>query len=300
MRRVLVEATRRRRRTSAAAGASVTLDGALDGMGGRGRRAGLDAALDALARLSAPGPDRGNRFFGGLDVKETAELWRVRTVLRDARRAWLAREPNVNSEKREKRKRLVLKQGDGPEALGGRADPVHRALEEPEECEKHSWLQPSERRFGGGGARTAAADSGASVLDRDLTDVADAVLRTASVRAQERLFGAWRLGGRWARGIRRDPPGAPGRPGQRGGHQDLRDAWLSRPGRSACRQRGRVGSPPSITRLFDANTLPDGTPWFVMEYMEDALTAIAARRSSVLGGSSSFVPCAAVLCHATR
>ena len=25
---------------------------------------------------------------------------------------------------------------------------------------------------------------------------------------------------------------------------------------------------PSIARLYDANTLPDGTPWFVMEYVE--------------------------------
>src|SRR4030095_9804130 len=25
---------------------------------------------------------------------------------------------------------------------------------------------------------------------------------------------------------------------------------------------------PSIAHLYDANTLPDGTPWFVMEYVE--------------------------------
>jgi eukaryotic-like serine/threonine-protein kinase len=51
----------------------------------------------------------------------------------------------------------------------------------------------------------------------------------------------------------------------------LRDAWLSpaRRERFASEQKTLallVHS--SIARLYDANTLPDGTPWFVMEYVE--------------------------------
>ena len=57
----------------------------------------LDSALDQLAQVS---PRQAamveSRFFGGLDVAETAELLGVSeaTVLRDwrAARAWLARE----------------------------------------------------------------------------------------------------------------------------------------------------------------------------------------------------------------
>jgi RNA polymerase sigma factor (sigma-70 family) len=58
---------------------------------------GLDAALEALAQIE---PRQAlmveSRFFGGLDVAETAQLLGVSeaTVLRDwrAARAWLSRE----------------------------------------------------------------------------------------------------------------------------------------------------------------------------------------------------------------
>jgi len=57
----------------------------------------------------------------------------------------------------------------------------------------------------------------------------------------------------------------------------LRDAWLSpaRRERFAAEQRTLAQlTHPSIARLYDADTLPDGTPWFVMEYVEGApLTA---------------------------
>src|SRR3989454_915408 len=51
----------------------------------------------------------------------------------------------------------------------------------------------------------------------------------------------------------------------------LRDAWLSpdRRERFASEQRTLAQlNHPAIARLYDANTLPDGTPWFVMEYVE--------------------------------
>jgi eukaryotic-like serine/threonine-protein kinase len=51
----------------------------------------------------------------------------------------------------------------------------------------------------------------------------------------------------------------------------LRDAWLSpaRRERFASEQRLLAQlNHPSIARLYDADTLADGTPWFVMEYVE--------------------------------
>jgi serine/threonine protein kinase len=51
----------------------------------------------------------------------------------------------------------------------------------------------------------------------------------------------------------------------------LRDAWLSpaRRNRFAAEQRTLAQlNHPGIARLYDADTLADGTPWFVMEYVE--------------------------------
>src|SRR6185312_10204178 len=51
----------------------------------------------------------------------------------------------------------------------------------------------------------------------------------------------------------------------------LRDAWLSpaRRDRFASEQRTLAQlNHPLIARLYDADTLPDGTPWFVMEYVD--------------------------------
>jgi serine/threonine protein kinase/tetratricopeptide (TPR) repeat protein len=53
----------------------------------------------------------------------------------------------------------------------------------------------------------------------------------------------------------------------------LRDAWLSpaRRERFAAEQRTLAQlNHPLIARLYDAGALPDGTPWFVMEYVEGA------------------------------
>ncbi len=97
MRQVLVEAARRRNADKRGGGdAFVTFDDSIaDAASTRDDLLALDAALDDLARLN---PRQALmvecRFFGGLDVSETAMLLDISeaTVLRDwrAARAWLA------------------------------------------------------------------------------------------------------------------------------------------------------------------------------------------------------------------
>lgn len=99
MRQVLVEAARRRQAEKRGGGAAlVTFDeGLADAASTADDLLGLDAALESLARIA---PRQAllveSRFFGGLDVAETAAFLGVSeaTVLRDwrAARAWLARE----------------------------------------------------------------------------------------------------------------------------------------------------------------------------------------------------------------
>lgn len=66
----------------------------------------------------------------------------------------------------------------------------------------------------------------------------------------------------------------------------LRDAWLSpaRRARFITEQRALAQlDHPNIARLFDAGTLPDGTPWFVMELVEGVpLTEYVTQRGSSL------------------
>ena len=68
----------------------------------------------------------------------------------------------------------------------------------------------------------------------------------------------------------------------------LRDAWLSpaRRERFASEQRTLAQlNHPLIARLYDADTLADGTPWFVMEYVEGVpLTEYCASHSTSLPG----------------
>jgi RNA polymerase sigma-70 factor, ECF subfamily len=98
MRQVLVEAARRRNADKRGGGAPVvTFDDAMSHIATADDVLGLDAALEALAQLE---PRQAlmveSRFFGGLDVAETAALLEISeaTVLRDwrAAKAWLARE----------------------------------------------------------------------------------------------------------------------------------------------------------------------------------------------------------------
>lgn len=98
MRQILVEAARRRNAIKRGGGmiALVTFDESLDA---RTESAddilALDAALEVLARLEPRQASMvESRFFGGLDIPETAELLGISeaTVLRDwrAAKAWLA------------------------------------------------------------------------------------------------------------------------------------------------------------------------------------------------------------------
>jgi RNA polymerase sigma factor (TIGR02999 family) len=98
MRQLLVEAARRRTAGKRGSGAIlVPLDDAGDMVSSASELLALDTALEQLASVS---PRQAQlveaRFFGGLEVPETAALLEVSeaTVLRDwrAARAWLARE----------------------------------------------------------------------------------------------------------------------------------------------------------------------------------------------------------------
>ena len=100
MRQILIEAARRRHalKRGGKEAAFVTFDDAIEEPAtGAQDLLALDGALEELARIN---PRQAvmveSRFFGGLDVAETAELLNVSeaTILRDwrAAKAWLARE----------------------------------------------------------------------------------------------------------------------------------------------------------------------------------------------------------------
>jgi eukaryotic-like serine/threonine-protein kinase len=115
---------------------------------------------------------------------------------------------------------------------------------------------------------------GSSLLDRDVAVVAHEILGESAAQQQPPFqnFGPYRiirLLGEGGMGVvylaeREDL-------GSQVAIKLLRDAWLSpaRRGRFAIEQRtlARLNHP-SIARLYDADTSPDGTPFFVMEYVE--------------------------------
>ena len=99
MRQVLIEAARRRKAEKRGGGAlAITFDDGLQqSTTCDDELLALDEALGQLARLEPRQAEMvESRFFGGLDVSETAQLLQVSeaTILRDwrAARAWLARE----------------------------------------------------------------------------------------------------------------------------------------------------------------------------------------------------------------
>ncbi len=112
-----------------------------------------------------------------------------------------------------------------------------------------------------------------SLLDRNLADIAQETLANAVPASLIlREFGPYRilkLLGEGGMGVvylaeRTDL-------GTQVAVKVLRDAWLSpaRRERFASEQRTLAQlNHPSIARLYDADTLDDGTPWFVMEYVD--------------------------------
>src|SRR6266851_5781510 len=115
--------------------------------------------------------------------------------------------------------------------------------------------------------------SGHSLLDRNLADVAQETLTDAAAAGLiNKQFGPYRilkLLGEGGMGVvylaeRNDL-------GTQVAVKVLRDAWLSpsRRERFATEQRTLAQlNHPSIARLYDADILDDGTPWFVMEYVD--------------------------------
>lgn len=152
----------------------------------------------------------------------------------------------------------------------------HRAAELPE-TDRAAFI---EKESGGDAALESEvfslleADAQQALIDRTLADVAGGVLDHASHQQSvpEQEFGPWRIAsilGEGGMGVvylaeRSDL-------GSRAAIKILRDAWLSplRRERFAAEQRTLAQlSHPSIAALHDAGTLPEGTPWFVMEYVE--------------------------------
>ena len=126
-----------------------------------------------------------------------------------------------------------------------------------------------------------------SLLDRGLADTAHQVISSLPPAFEHQLFGPYRL-------IRLLGEGGMGLVFL--GHRDdlastaaikvLRDAWLSpsRRHRFLAEQRTLAElRHPQIAALYDADTLPDGTPWFAMEYIEgQPVTDYCASRSTPL------------------
>jgi serine/threonine protein kinase len=114
---------------------------------------------------------------------------------------------------------------------------------------------------------------GTSLLDHDVTQVAHAVLDERDAPALPAIrFGPYRILemlGEGGMGVvylaeREDL-------GNKVAIKVLRDAWLSPARRERFTSEQRTLAQlnhPSIARLYDADTLDDGTPWFVMEYVE--------------------------------
>jgi RNA polymerase sigma factor (TIGR02999 family) len=100
MRQLLVEAARRRNSGKRGGGAEITVifeDTPQKKPSGGEELLALNSALDSLARMNPRQAEMvESRFFGGLDIPETAALLEVSeaTVLRDwrAAKAWLANE----------------------------------------------------------------------------------------------------------------------------------------------------------------------------------------------------------------
>ncbi|MEX2281522.1 MAG: serine/threonine-protein kinase [Gemmatimonadota bacterium] len=133
-----------------------------------------------------------------------------------------------------------------------------------------------------------AEDAGpATLLDRGVAEAAHSVIGAPDPAVLNREFGAYRITevlGEGGMGVvylaeRADL-------GSRAAIKILRDAWLSpaRRERFSVEQRTLAQlNHPAIARLYDADTLPDGTPWFVMEHVEGVpITEFCRQRASTI------------------
>ncbi|MFN8573263.1 MAG: serine/threonine-protein kinase [Gemmatimonadaceae bacterium] len=151
----------------------------------------------------------------------------------------------------------------------------HAAIELPED-ERDAWLTATcgsdtelRERVQALVAEDARSDS---LLDRNLANVASEILNDRAPDLPRERFGPYRISrilGEGGMGVvylgERDDLSAVA------AIKILRDAWLSpaRRERFTAEQRTLAQlTHPSIARLYHADSLPDGTPWFAMEYVE--------------------------------
>src|SRR4051794_30760278 len=115
-------------------------------------------------------------------------------------------------------------------------------------------------------------DDSSSLLDRTFAELANGVLQENFDSVLPKEFGAYRvvrLLGEGGMGLvylaeRKDL-------GSKVAIKVLRDSWLSPVRRQRFDSEQRLLAQlihPLIARLYDADTLQDGTPWFVMEYVD--------------------------------
>ncbi|MEZ5319300.1 MAG: serine/threonine-protein kinase [Vicinamibacterales bacterium] len=156
----------------------------------------------------------------------------------------------------------------------------HEALARPA-AERRAWVQGA---CGGDAALVAevwslveADAAGSAVLDAGLPGLARTLLDEAHAAPGPPVFGRYRVLSRLGEGgmgvvyaARRDDLEATV------AIKVLRHAWLSpaRRGRFADEQRILAQlDHPGIARIHDADVLPDGTPWFAMEYVDGVAIA---------------------------
>ena len=134
---------------------------------------------------------------------------------------------------------------------------------------------------------------GASLLDRDVASLANGIIGTAEPPVA-RECGPYRLGrllGEGGMGVvylaERDDLGS------LVAIKILRDAWLSPARRERFLSEQRTLAQlnhPSIARLYDADTLADGTPWFAMEYVDGLpFTEYCRQRQSLCPRAAAIV-----------
>ena len=144
------------------------------------------------------------------------------------------------------------------------------------EADRHAFLESAcggdEELLGTVLAMVAEDGRGDSLLDGGVAGIAENMLGARGESFAAREFGPYRLKkllGEGGMGVvylaeRHDL-------GSLVAIKILRDAWLSPARRERFESEQRTLAQlnhPSIARLYDADTLADGTPWFVMEYVE--------------------------------